>query len=214
MTDASATAARRQAEPLVAHHWGWTLARGVLALALGVLAIVFPANALFAFTLIFAAFLFVDGALALAAAGRRAAQGRTRWWAYALRGLAGVLVGILFMLMPFVMTLGYAFATVALLAGWSISVGILEIIAAIRLRKEIKGEWLLGLSGALSVLLGVGVAVLLALFPAASMLSVAWMIGVYAIAAGILLTIEAVRQRRRAQPSQEPSGPAKSPAYG
>lgn len=178
-------------------NWGWTLARGVLALILGALAIVFPASALYAFTLVFAAFLFVDGAFSLASGIRGATRREDRWWTYMLRGAAGLIVGILFVLMPLIMTIGYAFATVILLAAWAVSAGVLEIVAAVRLRKEIKGEWLLALSGVLSILLGIGVMILVALYPVASIISVAWVIGVYAIAAGTVLILQALRLRQR-----------------
>lgn len=66
-----------------------------------------------------------------------------------------------------------------------------------RLRKEIEGEWLLGISGLLSILLGIAVPVVLLLNPAATILSVAWIIGLYAMAAGITLVALASRLRRR-----------------
>jgi uncharacterized membrane protein HdeD (DUF308 family) len=205
MTTAHAAAERGGSNLLFRNNWGWTFARGVLALILGVLAILFPASALYAFTLVFAAFLFVDGAFSLASGIRGAARSEDRWWAYLLRGVAGLIVGILFVLMPLIMTIGYAFATLVLLAAWSITAGILEIAAAIRLRKEIKGEWLLALSGTLSILLGFGVMILFALYPAASILSVAWIIGVYGIAAGVVLILQAIRLRKS---GGAPSSPA------
>ena len=205
MTTAREAAERGGSNLLFRNNWGWMLARGVLALILGALAIIFPASALYAFTLVFAAFLFVDGTLSLASGIRGAARSEDRWWAYLLRGIAGLIVGILFVLMPLIMTIGYAFATLVLLAAWSITAGILEIAAAIRLRKEIKGEWLLALSGTLSILLGFGVMILFAPYPAASILSVAWMIGVYAIAAGIVLIVQAFRLRK---PAGAPASPA------
>lgn len=207
MTTATAAVERGGLPTLFRANWGWTLARGVLALTLGVLAIVFPASALFAFTLVFAGFLLADGLFSLASGVRGAARSEHRWWAYILRGMAGIIVAVLFVVMPFVMTVGYAFATLVLLAAWSVTAGILEIAAAIRLRKEIKGEWLLALSGLLSIALGIGVIVLFALFPVASILSVAWMIGVYAIAAGIILIVQAIRLRKAA-PARAAAQPA------
>lgn len=206
MTTVTETA-ERGGSNLLFRNWGWMLGRGILALILGVLAIIFPASALYAFTLVFAAFLFVDGAFSLVSGIRGATRNEERWWAYMLRGVAGLIVGILFVLMPLIMTIGYAFATLVLLAAWSITAGILEIAAAIRLRKEIKGEWLLALSGTLSILLGFGVMILFALYPAASILSVAWMIGVYAIAAGVVLTVQAFRLRKPADPSASAGSP-------
>jgi len=142
----------------------------------------------------------------------RGAQGKQeRWGALMLRGLAGLVVGVLFVLMPFVTTIGYAMATLILLAAWSIAAGILEIVAAVRLRKEMEGEWLLGLSGALAVLLGIGVLVLLALFPVASILSVAWIIGVYALAAGVVLIWQGVRLRKNKDEAQAAPARAATP---
>ena len=175
---------------------GWLAVRGVLALILGALAVLFPANALFAFTLLFAAYAAADGAVALVEAWRVRGEGG-RYWPAALHGTVGLLVGALFIIAPYWSAISYAVVTLALLAAWCLAIGALEIAAAWRLRREIRGEWLLGLSGALSILLGLAVPVLLALNPAATMLSVAWVIGAYALALGVVLLFQAVRLVRR-----------------
>lgn len=175
--------------------WQWLVLRGVLALMLGVAAILFPLGALFAFTLVFAAYAFVDGLFSIISGiGERKRE--RFWWAQILRGLVGVAAGALFVAMPLIATISYALVTVVLLAAWAMLAGALEISAAIRLRKEIEGEWLLGLSGALTILLGLAMLVLLAVFPGASLVSAAWIIGVYAMAAGIVLIAQGVRLRR------------------
>ncbi len=188
---------------LLDDNWSWLALRGGLALVLGVLAIIFPASALFAFTMVFAAFALIDGFLSLASGIGGARHRHQRWWALIARGLVGILVGIMFMLMPYVTTLGYALASLALLAIWSIFTGVFEIAAAVKLRKEIRGEWLLGVSGLLSVLLGMAIPVVLALYPAATILSVGWLIGVYALAAGIVLIGQSLRLRRRSNEAHE-----------
>lgn len=185
------------AEPLLERNWGWFLLRGMLAIALGATAFLFPANALFAFTLLFAAYAGADGILSLFAGIRGARRKQDRWIMPMLRGLLGIAVAVLFVLMPGAVTLGYALGTLALLGAWAIAAGALEIAAAVRLRKEITGEWLLGLSGALSVLLGLAVPVLLYLNPAATILSVAWLIATWAVIAGVVLIALALRMRRR-----------------
>lgn len=192
-----AAATSEQSLLLPQKNWKWLALRGVLALALGVVAVIFPARALFAFTILLAAFLMVDGVLSFVTGLRGAASLDQRWWTLILRGVAGVAIGVIFLIMPFVATIGYAFATLVLLAGWSIMTGVMEIAAAIRLRREIRGEWLLGLSGVLSILLGLAIPVLAAAYPVASLLSVAWIIGVYAMAAGMVLLVQAFRLRRR-----------------
>jgi len=188
---------------ILERNWGWFALRGGLAMALGVLAILFPASALFAFTMVFAAFALVDGLFSVISGIKGARRKEERWWALILRGLVGIAVGVLFVLMPFVTTISYAIASLALLAAWSILTGILEIAAAVKLRKEIKGEWLLGLSGLLSVLLGLAIPFVLTLYPAATILSVAWLIGFYALFAGVLLLAQAFRLRRRSADREE-----------
>lgn len=187
-------------------NWGWLALRGGLALVLGVLAIIFPASALFAFTMVFAAFALIDGLLSLASGIGGARHKHEKWWALIARGLVGILVGILFILMPYVTTIGYALASLALVAIWSIFTGLFEIAAAVKLRKEIEGEWLLGLSGLLSVLLGMAIPIVLALYPAATILSVGWLIGVYALAAGIVLIGQSFRLRRRSNQAHHEGG--------
>ena len=181
---------------LPAHNWSWFMLRGVLALLLGIAAILFPLSAVFAFTMIFAAYCFVDGIASLVAGVRGAREPRHRWGALVFSGLVGILIGILFLAMPLIATVAYAFVTLVMLAAWSIITGALEIIAAVRLRKEMEGEWLLGISGAISVLLGIGVIAFAIPYPAASILSVAWLIALFAIGTGIVLIAQAMRLRR------------------
>jgi uncharacterized membrane protein HdeD (DUF308 family) len=179
------------------HTWSWILARGILLILLGFFAVFAPGFALFTFALVFAAFSFIDGILALLSGLRRAHDGR-RWGAMVLSGVAGVAIGVLFVLFPRVSTLTYALLIVWLVVAWAVLTGAFEISAAIRLRREIEGEWLLALSGTLSVLLGVALLWLLSTNPTATLLSVAWLIAIYAFAAGVALIALALRLRRRA----------------
>jgi uncharacterized membrane protein HdeD (DUF308 family) len=184
---------------LAAHAWGWVLLRGILALALGVAAIIFPLSAIFAFTLLFAAYAFVDGIASLVA-GTRSARSGERWGAMVFRGITGILVGVIFVLLPMLATVTYAFLTVIMVAVWSVIAGIFEISAAIRLRKAIQGEWLLGLAGAFSLLLGLAILVLVIPNPVATILSAAWLIAIYAFAAGLVLVAQAFSLKRLAKP--------------
>lgn len=183
---------------LPAHNWKWFMLRGVVALLLGVGAIVFPLSAVFAFTMVFAAYCFVDGIASLVAGVRGAREPGHRWGALVFSGIIGILIGGLFLLAPLVATVAYTFMVLLMLAAWAILTGALEIFAAIRLRREIEGEWLLGISGAISVLLGIGVIVLVMPYPAASILSAAWLIALFALGTGVVLIAQALRLRRRA----------------
>lgn len=182
---------------LPVHNWKWFMLRGVLALLLGIGAIVFPLSAVFAFTMVFAAYCFIDGVASLMAGIHGGQEPGHRWGALVFSGIIGILIGILFLLMPLVATITYAFIVLVMLAAWAILTGILEIAVAVRLRREIEGEWLLGLSGAISVLLGIGVIVLVIPYPAASILSAAWLIAFFAVGTGIVLVVQALRLRSR-----------------
>ncbi|HET9459925.1 MAG TPA: DUF308 domain-containing protein [Sphingomicrobium sp.] len=185
---------------LPAHNWGWLVVRGVLALALGAAAILFPLGALYALTLLFAAFAFVDGIASLVA-GIRGARAGERWGALVFRGIVGVAVGVLFVLMPMISTLSYAYVTIAMLVAWSVIGGLLEIMAAVRLRKEIEGEWLLGLSGAASMILGIAILVLVMPNPTATILSAAWLIAIFAIISGVVLIAQGLRLHGKGTPA-------------
>ena len=183
----------------LAHHtWVWILARGVLLVLLGIFATLGPGFALFVFAVVFAGFSFFDGVLALAAGIRAARHDGRHWGAMVLSGLAGIAVGVLFVLFPLASTLTYALLIVWLVAAWAVITGLLEVSAAIRLRQEISGEWLLALSGTLSVLLGIALVWLLFARPAATLLSVAWLIAIYAVVAGVALIVLGTRMRHRA----------------
>ncbi|WP_347304035.1 DUF308 domain-containing protein [Croceibacterium sp. TMG7-5b_MA50] len=177
-------------------NWGWYLARGVLLIVLGLLAAFMPAAALFVFALLFAAFSFADGIFNIIAGVRGATHHRQRWWALVLSGLVGVAIGVLFVAFPVLSSIAYATVAVLLIAAWAVITGVAEITAAIRLRREITGEWLLGLSGAVSVLLGVALLWLAMGNPAISVVSVGWLIALYALVAGIALVILALRLRK------------------
>jgi uncharacterized membrane protein HdeD (DUF308 family) len=180
------------------HTWGWILTRGILLVLLGIFAVLAPGFALFTFALVFAVYSLVDGVVSLLAGFRAARDDGRHWGGLVLSGLAGIAIGVLFVLFPLMSTLAYAFILVWLVAAWAVLTGVFEASAAIRLRKEIEGEWLLVVSGTLSVLLGLALIWLLFSNPAATMLSVAWLIAIYAFVSGVVLIVLAVRMRRRA----------------
>lgn len=171
-----------------ARHW-WSLAiRGLLAIIFGVLAFLVPGAAITGLTLAFGAYAFVAGAFAMGFAIR---TGRTeeRWGAVLFEGIVGVVAGIFTFLMP-AMT---ALVLVTLIAAWSILTGAAQIAAAIRLRKTIKGEWLLALAGTASMAFGV----ILLIAPIAGAIVLTWWIGAYAFVFGILQIVLAFKLRGR-----------------
>jgi uncharacterized membrane protein HdeD (DUF308 family) len=167
-------------------HWKWIALRGVAALLFGILAMVWPGIVLTVMVLFFGAYAFVDGLFTLIAAAQMRESGRPLW-PLVLVGLLGIVAGMVAFLWPQLTALGL----LMLIAGWALVMGVLQIIAAIRLRKALQNEWWLGLSGAVSVLFGV----LMISNPGAGAIAVAWVIGAYSVFFGVLLILLAMRLR-------------------
>ena len=161
--------------------------RGIVAILFGVIAFVWPGVTLGALVLLFGVYAFVDGVAGIIL-GIKDYGERERWWATLLAGIVGVAAGILTFMMPGITAL----ALLALIAVWAILHGIFEIVAAVRLRHSIHGEWLMGFIGALSVAFGV----LMLMFPGAGALAVVIWIGAFAIASGIALIALGFRVRK------------------
>ena len=161
----------------LAQNWWAIVLRGVCAVLFGVGAFAWPGLTLAVLVLLYGAYALVEGVLAVAWAllGRQAGPFP---WGVLLAGLAGVAVGVVTFLYPGLTGL----ALLYLIAAWAIIRGIFEIIAAFHLRKEIENEWLLALSGLLSLALGV----VLVVAPGAGALAVLWWIGAFAIVFGVL----------------------------
>lgn len=171
---------------LLGQSWWVLLLRGVLAILLGFAAFARPGMALKTLLMLFAAYVFIDGISNVIAAfsGR---DDNEHWWVVLIEGLLGIAIGVLTVFRPG--TTGVVL--LVLIAFWAIMTGILRIILAIRLRKEIEGEWWLGLSGLLGVLFGV----IVMMKPGAGALSVLWMIGTWLILMGITLVFLSFKSR-------------------
>jgi uncharacterized membrane protein HdeD (DUF308 family) len=171
----------------LAENWWALVIRGAAAVLFGIAALVWPPGAVTALVLLFGAYALVDGVFNLVAAMRAPREGG-RWGWLVFSGLAGIATGLITFFYPGITAL----ALVLLVASWSVVTGVAEIIAAVRLRKLIEHEWLLGLSGLLSVIFGL----LLFLMPGAGAIALAIWIGAFALVFGGLLIALGVRLRR------------------
>lgn len=171
----------RLAEDLGRYWWVLVL-RGVFAGAFAAMAFVWPGITLAVLVLMFGVWLLVDGIFSAVHALR--SDRRRQHLLYAAVSIAAGL-GTLFF--PGVSTL----ALLYVIAFWAIFKGVVEVWLAIRLRREIEGEWLLGLAGLLSILFGV----LLLMLPVTGALAVVWIIGVYALVFGVCLVVLGMRLR-------------------
>jgi uncharacterized membrane protein HdeD (DUF308 family) len=171
---------------VLARYWWVLLVRGLAAIAFGVLAFAWPRLTIASLVLLFGAFALVDGAFALvgAIAGRRQDES---WWLGVLRGVIGIGIGVVTFVNPAITAL----ALVLYIAAWALASGVFEIAAAIRLRKEIEGEWLLALSGVASL----AFAGILLWAPGAGALALLWWIAAWAIVVGVLLVLESFKLR-------------------
>ena len=162
---------------ILSRNWGWVVLRGIAAIVFGVLTFFQPGITLAALVLMFGAYSLADGVFMIvwAIANR---HGEPAWVPLVIGGLLGIAAGIVTFFFPAITTV----ALLMIMAAWAIAIGVTTIVAAIRLRKEITGEWRLVLSGLLSVALGV----ILVAAPGVGALAMVLWIGGYAIASGIL----------------------------
>ncbi|MET0417635.1 MAG: HdeD family acid-resistance protein [Actinoplanes sp.] len=190
----------------LSRYWWVVVLRGIAAVLFGVLALVWPGPTVLALVLLFGAYALVDGVFTLASAlGRNRDGTRTgsRGWLI-VQGIAGILMGIL----TFVWPDATALVLLWLIAAWALITGVLQVVAAVRLRREMRHEWLLALSGVLSVVFGI----LLIVWPAAGALAVVTLIGAYAIVFGIALLMLGLRLRRTRPDTQAAAGTRNRPA--
>ncbi len=171
---------------MLTRNWWLIALRGLFAIIFGVLAFVWPGATLAALIVLFGAYALVDGVFSVIA-GIAAYGERERWWAILLEGVASIIIGLITFFWPGVT----AMVLLYFIAAWAIVTGVLEIIAAIQLRKVIRGEWLMVLTGILSIVFGV----LLVIFPGTGALALLWVIASYAIVFGVLMIILAFRLR-------------------
>jgi uncharacterized membrane protein HdeD (DUF308 family) len=167
-------------------NWDTFLVRGILAILFGIVTLLMPGITLAVLVALFAGYALVDGVL-LSITALKTRKVYSDWWLMLLTGLASIAAGVVTVVWPGITTATLFYLIVA----WAIATGILETIYAIRFRKEIEGEGWLVLDGVLSVAFGI----LLLAQPTAGALAVLWMIGVYAIAYGVLLVVLAFRIR-------------------
>ena len=173
--------------PAETGHW-WALAiRGGIAILFGLAALLRPGIALEALILLFGAYALVDGVFSIVGVFGGTRGGTPRWLLF-IEGVASIVAGLIALFLPQLT----AILLLYLIAAWAIVTGISEIAMAIRLRKEVRGEWALIVGGAFSILFGVILAVV---GPVVGLISLIWLIGFYAVAFGVLMLVTAFSVR-------------------
>jgi uncharacterized membrane protein HdeD (DUF308 family) len=158
-------------------HWWVPVLRGIAAIIFGIMAFVYPGLTVAVLVLLFGAWVLVDGIFrVIGAIGHRASDPDWGW--QLVIGILGIIIGFLTFHAPAIIAL----ALVIYIASWALMIGVTEIVVAIRLRREIRGEWFLILMGIVSVIL----AIILLWNPLPGALALVWVIGSYAIVFGSL----------------------------
>jgi uncharacterized membrane protein HdeD (DUF308 family) len=169
---------------LAARDWGLFILRGIVALLFGVLALIAPGPTLGALIFVFAFYAIVDGVLAVVAG--LGAPGGPRWL-LVVGGIVGVAIGIYTGFNPGIT----ATALVILIGAFVLVRGIAEVGAAIALRSIIQDAWLLVLSGVVSIAFGAYLLVV----PTDGALALVFVIGFYALFAGVMYIATGLRLR-------------------
>ncbi|MFP7671852.1 HdeD family acid-resistance protein [Marivita sp. S0852] len=167
--------------------WWIFLLRGLAGVAFGIMAFAWPALTLAILVVIFGVYVLVDGVFGLIDAVRYRDH-LARVWPLVLESLLGIVIGLLTLFWPE----ATLFALLVLIAVWSVVGGLLRIVLAFQIRHEITGEWILIVGGIVSILFG---GLLIAL-PQAGIITLAWIIGFYAVTFGILFVLLALRLRK------------------
>ena len=161
---------------------------GVASIVFGATVLLWPGISLLSLTLLFGAFAFVYGTFAVGAGLYLLAHRSTEWVPYVGAGGAAVIIGVITYLQPGITDL----TLVYLVGGWAFVIGVFEIVAALDMRGTLPGAAWLGPTGALSVVFGIVVA----FRPGAGMLAILWLIGFYAIFAGVTRLVAAYRMHQ------------------
>lgn len=167
-------------------HWWVPVLRGVAAIIFGVIAFTHPLMAAATLVIFFGAWVLVDGIFRIVGAiGHRDSD--PDWGFNLIIGILGVIVGLLTFHAPAITAL----ALVIYIAAWALMVGATEIALAIKMRREIKGEWLLILLGLASIIF----AGLLLWNPLAGAAALIWIVAWYAVIMGVLAIVFGFRLR-------------------
>jgi uncharacterized membrane protein HdeD (DUF308 family) len=173
----------------LARNWWMLLVRGIAAVIFGLLALFTPLAAGAALVILFGAYAFVDGIFALFAA-IRAVEAKERWLPLLIEGIVGLVIAAITF---YDLTLT-ALALYFTIAAWAFITGVLEVVAAVRLRKLMEHAWLLVLGGICSIAFGG----LMVLFPELGVTTVIYLIGAYAVLFGVLMISFSLRLRAHA----------------
>jgi len=169
--------------------WQLTI-RGLALILFGIMALIWPNLTVAVLAILFGVYALVDGVVSVVGAilNRKTSP---NWTLLLIMGLISIIAGIFAISNPGVTSL----ALLYIIAVWALLIGLVSILTAVRLRREIEGEWVMIAAGVLSIVFGIALIVA----PGAGAVALVWLIGAYAIILGILDMLLAARARRWAR---------------
>lgn len=166
--------------------WWLIVLQGIAAVIFGILAFILPGRTLGLLVSLFGGYALADGLLALGRALRAGSRG-TAWWSFVGQSVVGIVVGLATFTWPGMTALVLLYC----IAAWALLTGLLQIVVALAVRRQLEGEWLVILSGVLSLIFGGW----LVLSPGDGALTVVWVIASYAIVLGVVLIVAGLQLR-------------------
>lgn len=163
------------------------LLRGLLALFIGLFALFSPNITLSILVILIGAYIFANGLLAIVFSLYGRQYEDPSWWFYLSEGIVGILIGFTIFIWPAITSLILLYA----IATWAIFSGVIQIITYIKLQRIFEQEILLLVGGLLSIVIGL----IFFRFPIGGIVTITWIIGLYAVIFGILSIISAFKAR-------------------
>lgn len=165
-------------------YWFLILLRGIIAILFGIMAIISVEFTLLFLVYLFGAYVLLDGILAIIVALQER-KTTTAWLVIFVIGIVGIVVGILSFIHPG----NVALLIFYLVAAWLIIAGFFSVVSAIL--RATGRELLQIIGGILSIIVGI----VFFFHPAASVLSIVWLLGVFALVYGIIQIVRAFQIR-------------------
>lgn len=169
------------------NYWWLLVTRGILAVLFGILALIWPGRALLFLVYLFGAYALINGFTAVVGSFQER-DTSSQWWLLLISGIAGIIIGLLVFFWPGITALVLFY----LIGIWAIVTGVLELTAAFALPGGLGLEWPFVLGGVLSIALGI----FFVMHPLPIMLSVVWLLGLFAIVYGVIQLVRAMQHRR------------------
>lgn len=165
---------------VMSKYWWAMILRGILAILFAILALFWTGFTLELLVLVFGAFVLVEGIVSIFGSVG-AAEAHKEWWAYLLRGILGIVVGLLILFWSGITAAVFVY----LIAIWAVLMGIIELWMSSKFIEGIPGKWAVTTVGILSILVGI----IIMIFPYSSLIIITWLIGIFALISGISLIV-------------------------